>query len=167
MNARSAYPLLVLTGAALISCATSGTRSEESQGPLSLDSASAAGSLRVSAGTAQPLTSLQGTRWRLEEIDGHRALGEVEASLRFPDSGRVEGSSSCNVFAGSVKISGDSIAFGELEKKSELRCPSEVSRQERSFLEALDDAARFEIDESLLLIYLSGEEHPLRFSRVR
>lgn len=167
MIARSSFPLLVLTGAALIGCATSGTRSEEPQGALSVDSAAAPESLRVSAGTVEPLTSLQGTRWRLEEIDDRPALGQVEASLRFPGSARVEGSGSCNVFSGSVRISGDSIAIDELERKSDLTCPSEVSRQERSYLEALDSAERFEIDESMLLIYLRDEDEPLRFSRVR
>lgn len=165
MIARSACPLLLFMGAALIGCATSGTRSGEPQGALSTDSATAPESLRVSGGTVEPLTSLQGTRWRLEEIDGHQALSRAEASLRFADSGRVEGSGSCNVFSGSVRISGDSIAFGELEK-SELTCPSEVSTQETSYLEALDSAERFEIDQAMLLIYLRDEEHPLRFSPV-
>ncbi|MGH9459880.1 MAG: YbaY family lipoprotein, partial [Vicinamibacteria bacterium] len=52
---------------------------------------------------------LQGTAWRLEDLGGEGALDTVEATLEFPEAGRVAGSGSCNRFFWSVEISGESI----------------------------------------------------------
>lgn len=121
--------------------------------------------VRASGGTVpSPPTALQGTSWRLEEIDGRPVLDQVEATLEFLDSARVAGSASCNRFFGSVQISGDSIAFGQMGA-TQMACEDEVSRQETAYLQALETAERFERDDTTLTIYSRGMERPLRFRR--
>ena len=57
---------------------------------------------------------LQGTAWRVQEIGGTAALADVEATIEFAEAGRVAGKASCNQFAGSAVISGETITFQPL-----------------------------------------------------
>lgn len=120
--------------------------------------------VRASGGTVQTPPALQGTSWRLEEIDGRPVLDQVEATLEFLDSARVAGGASCNRFFGSVQISGDSITFGQMGA-TQMACDDEVTRQETAYLRALEDAERFERNDTTLRIYSRGMERPLRFRR--
>jgi len=103
-----------------------------------------------------------GTAWRLEDLGGAGVVDRVEATLEFPEAGKVVGSGSCNRFFGSVEISGESIRFGPLGA-TRMACVEAVMNQEAKYLEALRDAERFTRDGSALLIYRKGMERPLRF----
>ncbi len=108
---------------------------------------------------------LTGTVWRLADLGGGGVLDRVEATLEFPEEGKVVGKGSCNRFFGSVKIEGERISFGPLGS-TRMACPEAVSNQESKYLEALQSAERFTIDGSTLLIHSRGKEEPLRFARV-
>jgi len=120
--------------------------------------------VRAADGLGSGKSRLLGTSWRLEDLGGAGVLDRVEATLEFPDTGKVAGSGSCNRFFGSVDISGESIKFGSLGSTRKA-CAEAVMNQEGKYFKALQDAERFRLDGSMLLIYIRGMAKPLRFVR--
>ena len=108
--------------------------------------------------------SLSGSEWTLEDLEGH-AADHGQATLTFPEAGKIAGNGSCNRFFGSAEISGDSIKFSAMGS-TRMACPEEVMNQESKYLEALQAADRFEWKDPYLLIYGKGIEKPLRFTRM-
>jgi heat shock protein HslJ len=108
--------------------------------------------------------SLVGTDWLLEDLAGTAVVHGVQATLAFPDAGKVSGNGSCNRFFGSVEISGNIIKFGPLGS-TRMACPEPVMDQESKYLAALQDAERFERTDTHLLIYCKGFAKPLRFAQ--
>ena len=108
--------------------------------------------------------SLSGSEWLLEDIVGSGAMDNIQATLNFPESGRVAGNASCNRFSGPAEISGDRIKLGPLVS-TRMACPEAVMNQETKYLNALQAAERFEWKDPYLLVYCKGFEKPLRFTR--
>jgi putative lipoprotein len=119
---------------------------------------------RAAGGQGEERVVLQGTAWRLEDLGGEGALDTAEATLEFPEAGRVAGSGSCNRFFGSVEIQGESIRFGQMGS-TRMSCEEAVNNQESKYLRALGSAERFVLEAQSLLIYCTGMERPLRFTR--
>jgi putative lipoprotein len=109
------------------------------------------------------LPDLQGTAWRLESLGGTAALEGAEATLEFPEAGKIAGRGSCNRFFGKVEISGASIKLGPLGS-TQMGCAEAVMDQEAQYFRALGGAERYAVEETKLLIYCKGLEKPLRFS---
>jgi heat shock protein HslJ len=110
--------------------------------------------------------NLVGTEWRLEDLGGAGIIDNSQATIAFPDAGRVAGNSSCNRFTGTVTITGDTIKMGPLAT-TRMACMSEaISTQEAKYLKALEGATRYEWKDPYLLIYCDGLEKPLRFTKV-
>lgn len=107
---------------------------------------------------------LVGSVWRLEDLGGAGVLDGAEATLEFPEGGKAAGRGSCNRFFGTVELSGGSITFGPLGS-TRMSCGEAVMSQEAKYLNALQDAERFTLDGSRILIYSKGMEKPLRFVR--
>ena len=106
---------------------------------------------------------LAGTRWRLEKLGDQPAIPGVEATMEFPEEGKVAGRGSCNRFFGTVEISGESIKFGPLASTKMACLDDATSTQETRYLEALAAAERFSFDGPALLIHSRGGGAPLRF----
>ena len=111
--------------------------------------------------------SLVGTEWVLADLAGTPALPGGKATLAFPEAGRVSGNASCNQFTGAVTISGDSLKVGPLASTRMACVDSAVSKQEDTYLKALDAATRYAYQDPDLLIYAEGFEKPLRFTRAK
>ena len=110
--------------------------------------------------------SLVGTEWVLKDLGGTPALSGVQATLAFPETGRVSGAASCNRFTGTVEIVGSSLKFGPLAA-TRMACADEaVNNQEAKYLRMLGDAERYESTETSLTLLLPGVEKPLRFARL-
>ena len=109
--------------------------------------------------------SLVGTEWMLADLAGTPVIANSKASLAFPEAGRVAGNGSCNRFTGSVTISGDSLKFGALASTRMACMDGGVSAQEEAYLKALGAAIRYEYRDPDLLIYATGYDKPLRFTR--
>ncbi len=126
----------------------------------------------VGANDGPPVTAsggaareLWGTAWRLGDLGGTSVLERVQATLAFPEVGRVAGHASCNRFFGPVALSGTAIAFGPLGA-TRRSCAEAVMAQEQRYLGALEEAERFTLDGSVLLIHYQGSDEPLRFTRL-
>ena len=112
-----------------------------------------------------PAVDLAGTSWKLEDVGGTPALATVEATLEFPETGKVSGRASCNRFMGSVEISGPSIKFGPLAATKMACIDDAANAQEVRYLDGLQKAERFAFDGPALLLYSTGMDRPLRFAR--
>jgi heat shock protein HslJ len=108
--------------------------------------------------------NLSGTDWQLEDLGGV-AADQGNATLTFPEAGKVAGNGSCNRFFGSSEINGDAIKLGAMGS-TRMACPEAIMNQESKYLEALQAAERFEWKDPYLLIYSKGFEKPLRFTRL-
>jgi heat shock protein HslJ len=109
--------------------------------------------------------SLAGSEWLLEDLGGLEVTDTIQATLTFPEAGKVAGNGSCNRFFGPSEVSGDSIKLGPLAS-TRMMCPEPVMNQETKYINALQAAERFEWKAPYLLIYCKGLEKPLRFTRM-
>jgi heat shock protein HslJ len=109
---------------------------------------------------------LTGTEWLLEDLGGAGVMDNIQATLTFPEAGKIAGNGSCNRFFGPAKISGSAIKLGPLGS-TRMACPEAVMNQETKYLDALKAAERFERKEPYLLIYCKGLEKPLRFTKMQ
>src|SRR5580704_14179425 len=116
----------------------------------------------VAIGTGAPF-SLSGSEWVLEDLGGHGVIDRVQATLSFPETGKVGGNGSCNRFFGPLEMSGDHIKIGPLGS-TRMACPEAVMKQETKYLAALQAANHFEWKDPYLLVYSKGWEKPLRFT---
>ena len=108
---------------------------------------------------------LWGTAWRLEDLAGAGVLDRVQATLEFPETGKVAGNASCNRCFGSAQISGPTtIRFGALGT-TRMACAEAVGNQEAKYLRALEGAEGFALQGDTLLVYSKGLDRPLRFFR--
>ena len=117
------------------------------------------------AATQASSFNLQGSEWRLEDLAGTSVIDNAEATLTFPEAGRVAGRGSCNRFFGTAEVSGDLLKLGPLGS-TRMSCPEAVINQETKYLQALQAAERFEWKDPYLVIYCKGSEKPLRFTRI-
>ncbi|MDP2072619.1 META domain-containing protein [Hydrogenophaga sp.] len=109
---------------------------------------------------------LVGSEWRLEDLGGRGVLDRVQATLAFPEAGRVTGNSSCNRFFGSYTLMQDRIALGQLAG-TRMACAPAVDEQETRYLDALQKAQRLEVRGTTMLMHVQGLEKPLRFVRIK
>src|SRR5262245_13056865 len=145
--------LVGMFGALLIGCANNSSQVSGNETTTS-----------VSAHAAGP-ASLEGTKWRLEDLGGAGVVPKVEATIEFMDSGRVAGKGSCNRFFGTATISGESIHFGPIGSTKMACLDTVVSRQETNYFTALEGAEKYTRQDSTLLIYYKGSDKPLRFAQ--
>ncbi len=109
---------------------------------------------------------LVGSEWRLEDLGGRGVLDRVQATLAFPEAGRVAGNSSCNRFFGSYTLMQDRIALGQLAG-TRMACAPAVDEQEMRYLDALQKAQRLEVRGTTMLMHVQGLEKPMRFARTK
>lgn len=109
---------------------------------------------------------LVGSEWRLEDLGGRGVMDRVQATLAFPEAGRVTGNSSCNRFFGSYTLMQDRIALGQLAG-TRMACGPAVDEQETRYLDALQKAQRLEVQGTTMLMHVQGLEKPLRFVRTK
>ncbi|MGH9203376.1 MAG: META domain-containing protein, partial [Vicinamibacterales bacterium] len=107
---------------------------------------------------------LAGSSWLLEDLVGAGVVDRVQATLEFPEPGRVVGNATCNRFFGNVEITGTMIRIGSLGA-TRMACAEAVNNQETKYLKALENVERFTLDGTILQIFVKGEAKPLRFTR--
>jgi heat shock protein HslJ len=109
---------------------------------------------------------LVGSEWRLEDLGGAAVLDRVEATLGFPEAGRVAGNGSCNRFFGSYTLMSDRIAIGQMGA-TRMACAGPVGEQEARYLAALEKAERVEVQGRTMRVHVKGMEKPLRYTRTK
>ena len=109
---------------------------------------------------------LVGSEWRLEDLGGTGVLDRVEATLVFPEAGRVAGNGSCNRFFGSYTLMSDRIAIGQMGS-TRMACAGAVGEQEARYLGALEKAERVEVQGTTMRVHVKGMDKPLLFKRTK
>ena len=107
---------------------------------------------------AQSEDPLEGTSWRLLFYRKSTVLEGTEITADFKD-GQVTGSAGCNSYFGSYQMNGLNLTTSQIGV-TEMYCgePEGIWDQEVFFLEALNDAQRFELTEGKLMIFRSDGE---------
>ena len=128
--------------------------------------AQATGQAKPVSESAKPDVSLTNTYWKLVELNGTAvAPGEgKELHMILKGEDQVAGYAGCNQFTGSVTVTGDGLAFGPMA--STRRMCADVMAQEDAFLQALENAHRFDISGEDLAIENAGGEIVMRFVAV-
>jgi heat shock protein HslJ len=101
----------------------------------------------------------------LLSIHGQPVLERSQASLQFPEAGRVSGNGSCNRFVGAVAIENERIVFRQMAG-TKMACLGTSGEQEARYMEALGKAQRYQVVDGQLLIHVQGTEQPLRFVKL-
>ena len=115
--------------------------------------------LTTSAGVGAA-EQLAGSEWRPTQIGELEVPSDAEIFVRFGAADRLEGYGGCNHFFGSFKLSGEGIEIGPLGATRMLCATDELMAREDLFLEALQNAKRFDRDR-IELILSDAEGNPL------
>ena len=107
--------------------------------------------------------TLENTYWKLLDVAGQPArVSEHTAEphlLLQPAQKQAGGSTGCNSFGGPYQLSGDSLRLGPLIATLRACVDPEINRQERSFLNALNETRAWQVTGDTLI--LSGATGPL------
>lgn len=103
--------------------------------------------------------------WLLEDLGGRGVMDMVQTTIEFDAEGGVFGSGGCNRFTGSYTFERGRLEFSPLAG-TKMMCPEAVMDQEDRFHRALGAVERVEMDGPFLLIYYSGSDDPLRFTKM-
>jgi heat shock protein HslJ len=104
------------------------------------------------------------TAWRLTDLGGDGVIDGAEATLEFPEEGRVVGRGGCNRFFAIVAVTSETIRFSGIGS-TRMACAEPLAAQEAKYLKALESAERFAIEGDGLVIHSSDLAEPLRFAR--
>lgn len=120
----------------------------------------------ISAGCIPDEThSLSGT-WRVEDIDQGGVTDNSMLTIQFAEQDRIAGSTGCNQYH--AMLNSHDHAF-EVSKAVTTRraCVPAISHQEQRFLAALNDAARYEIEQDTwLIIYDKNDKKRLKLIQI-
>jgi heat shock protein HslJ len=109
---------------------------------------------------------LDGTAWVLVDLRGENPIQGAEPTLSF-DGGNAGGQTGCNSYGGDYQVGpGRSINFGELFQ-TEIYCmgPEGVMEQESDYMNALRQAAYYQITNNRLELQNQAGEKILIFER--
>lgn len=95
--------------------------------------------------------SLDGDPWYVEYIHGRPVIDRSPAYFLFDKDGAVSGNASCNRFVGKYEVSGGQVTLSELAT-TRRACIGSLEEQERRFLSAVDDVAKWKVEQGLLLL---------------
>ena len=109
--------------------------------------------LGVTSGQSKTLT---GRVWVLTTLRGKPPLRDTEITSEFTTAGKVSGSSGCNHYSGTYKVSGSTIRVSSRLASTMMACPRAVDLQEAAFLKALRSARSYGVTGAKLTLKSAG-----------
>ena len=106
--------------------------------------------------SATPSRTLDGTVWQVEDIDGGGIIDRSMITMDFTEPARIAGTTGCNRYFGDATVTGDALSLGHMGSTMRACAPA-LMDQEQRFLNALDDAAKFAIDDDTWLVVYDAE----------
>ena len=100
--------------------------------------------------------ALTGQLWVLTALRGKPPLRGTQLTSEFKTSRTVSGSSGCNHYAGTYRISGSQIRFSPRLASTRIACPRPVGLQEAAFLNALRSARSYSVAGEKLTLRSAG-----------
>ena len=107
--------------------------------------------LAACAGNTNP-ASLADTAWVLEQINGQPVVENTLPTLSFGADGQAGGHGSCNGFGGTYEAKNGQLTFGPLFSTMMACLELGVMEQEMAYLESLQSAAAYRVEDGRLLI---------------
>lgn len=121
-----------------------------------------------SAGPGGEAERLEGTAWRLEELNGRPPVevpGGGAPTLTFAaDEPRASGNGGCNQFGGPYTRARAALRFGALASTRRACVDEAATRQETAYLQALQSITRYAVYDDLLVLY-AGDQVVARLRR--
>jgi heat shock protein HslJ len=118
--------------------------------------------------TQTPNVDIKGTGWILEafrELDMMiLPLSITEITLVFSEDKGISGSSGCNSFFGNYEVIGNRLIVSPLIT-TRTGCEPDIGEQEQRFLDGLQSAETFSLDNGRLTIHYNGQDNDLIFTR--
>jgi heat shock protein HslJ len=106
-------------------------------------------------------SAVEGVPWVLVsgvDVDGWE---DAPPSISFGEDGTASGSSGCNQWGGSYTFDGDTLELGEIAMTS-MGCPPPADEVERAYMDALQQANRWRLEEEELVL-LDDDAELLRY----
>jgi len=105
------------------------------------------------AACATQSAALLDTEWSLISLNGGALIEDTEITLNFREAS-LDGSAGCNTYGGSYTASEDSLRLNGVYA-TEMGCmePKGILEQETAYLDALNAAARYRVDDDRLEVY--------------
>lgn len=103
-----------------------------------------------------------GTTWRLLELGGEPVPDALQATIAFPEGGRVAGEAGCNAFTGIARVDGQRLAIDALATTRRACDPAAMAFEQR-YLAALSAARGLRRDGAWLAIDTATGAAPMRF----
>ncbi|MHB0859422.1 MAG: META domain-containing protein [Anaerolineae bacterium] len=116
--------------------------------------------------TMPPSSTLAGTEWVLESLQGQPVLADTQITLSF-GAEQATGYSGCNQYGGSYTATQEKLTIQEIASTL-MFCegPEGVMEQEAAYLDTLGHVEAFALEEDGRLTLSSGEGAVLSFARV-
>ena len=117
--------------------------------------------------SADQKMALENTSWQLMATEQSLPKTEKPITLTFSENNRLAGSSGCNRYMGSFKVNGNQFEIKSPLASTRMACPEASMEREKQFLEALNAAKNYQINDKgeLEIQYGSGKDNNvLRFS---
>ena len=106
-------------------------------------------------GDAATTSDLAGTSWTLTTLGGKAGPPDPVITANFNEDGSLTGSAGCNFYMTTYKVSGNTIAVGQLASTM-MACPEPIMAQEAAYLKALEQARTYKIDGQQLTLFDAG-----------
>jgi heat shock protein HslJ len=117
--------------------------------------------------SAEQKMPLKNTSWQLMATGQSLPKTEKPITLTFSENNRLAGSSGCNRYMGSFKVTGNQFEVKSPLASTRMACPEVLMKREKQFLEALSAAKSYQINAKGELEIQYGSEkgnNILRFS---
>jgi heat shock protein HslJ len=112
---------------------------------------------------------LKNSEWTLSAFEQtgktQPVAGGTPLTLNFSDNQNVNGKGGCNAFSGTYKTQGEIIQFEALASTERACADANLMQQESAYLQALQNAQRFQVQGSELKITYSNGQGQLVFQR--
>ena len=105
---------------------------------------------------AATLPVLEGTVWRIEDIDTGGIIDRSMITMDFTEGGRIQGFTGCNRYFGDATLAGEVLSLVGIGS-TRRACAPALMGQEKRFLNALNDSARFANDKDTSLVFYDAE----------
>jgi heat shock protein HslJ len=90
--------------------------------------------------------------WNITQMSGMELVPGSSITAQFTADGKVGGSSGCNQYSGTYKISGDKIQIASPLASTMMACEPELMDQESAYLKALDEVQTFKVTNGTLAL---------------
>lgn len=104
-------------------------------------------------------TLLLSGEWHVEDIDQRGVIDRAMVTMQFEVDDRIAGSTGCNRYNGMLESANGAFVVSKTIT-TRMACVQAVADQEQRFLNALNDAVRYEIEADKWLVIYDAADHP-------